>query len=476
MKLSKRLSKIVELVPQSETAADIGCDHAYVAIALIQQNKARKVLACDVRQGPLEIARKNIEEAGCTEQIELRLGDGLYPVKEKEADTVIIAGMGGDLIISILQNRLHEFERFILSPQSELDRVRHFLHENDMRITDEHMVCEDGKYYTVMEVEQGTERYQEEYEYVYGRCLLQRKDDELKAFLKKEYLRYAGILKQTQTETVIRECDMCIRAMQEYRTASVKDIMGILNQWAPLQAACDWDNPGLLIGRSDKEVERIYVALDATAESIEAAVESGCDMMVTHHPMLFKAVKQINDQTALGRKIMDLVKNDISLFAMHTNFDSCPGGMADLVCERLGMKKTGMLEMLPMEGYGIGFTAELAESMSCKELAELVRTRFGLPMLECFDAGTEIRTLAVCPGSGRSMLKEVIARHPDVFISGDMGHHEGLDLLDEGISLIDAGHYGLEHIFVEAVASYLKDKIEGISVVQQEKRIPYQLM
>lgn len=477
MKLSKRLSTIAELVPQARVVADIGCDHAYVAIELIRSGRAERVLACDIRKGPLEIARRNVEEAGYGEQIDLRLGDGLAPVVPGEADTVVIAGMGGGLVIDILKDRIHEFDRYVLSPQSELDKVRHFLHEKEMRIDKEVMVYDEGKYYTIMTVEQGTEKYENEWEYLYGKYLLDRRDEVLKAFLKKEYLRYGEILKQTQTETILKECDACIKAMRMYQNRTANDIMKALNEWAPPQAACEWDNPGLLVGRGDKEVERVFVALDATVEAIEEAVDGGCDMMITHHPMLFKAVKRINDQDSLGRKIMDLIKNDVTLFAMHTNFDACPGGMGDLVCERLGLKKTGVLEQVPVadEGFGIGFTAVLSEAVSCGQLAEQVKEAFGLPYVQCLEPDRLVRSVAVCPGSGRGLVREIISMKPDVFITGDMGHHEGLDLKDEGISVIDAGHYGLEHIFTEAVASYLRETF-SIEVLQQEKQLPYHVL
>lgn len=477
MMLSERLEKIVEMVPKCARVADIGCDHAYVAIELVRRGKAGSALACDVREGPCLSARANVAEAGLSGQIEVRLGDGLSEVEAGEVDTVVIAGMGGELMTRILAGRLHEFSRFVLSPQSELDRVRHFLLESGMRIADEQMVLDGGKFYTVMLVEAGEERYDTECAYMYGQRLLEKKDEVLLMYLKKEYARYAAILKQTQDESVLRACDLCIQAMKLYRdeVVTVKDIMERLEAWAPRAAACDWDNAGLLIGRRDKEVGRVFVALDATVETVDRAIEEGADLIVTHHPMIFKALKQINDGDALGRKIIDLIRNDVSLFAMHTNFDACPGGMADLVCERLGFRKTGVLEKVPMEdeGFGIGFTAELKAPMDCAKLAALVKERFGLSDVRMSDVGLKVRTLAVCPGSGRGFVRDIIRMKPDVFITGDMGHHEALDLKDEGISLIEAGHYGLEHIFVDEVADELADRFD-IEVLRAEQGEPFQ--
>ena len=275
-----------------------------------------------------------------------------------------------------------------------------------------------------------------------------------------------------------------------------------LEQLAPKAAACDWDNPGLLVGRSDREVSRIYVALDASCAVVDAAIDAGCDLIVTHHPIIFRGVKSINDQSALGLKLLDLIRNDVSVFSMHTNFDSCPGGMADIVCAALGLRKTGLMEptgFLPKntqngaaeglqlrvvetestvnpDAYGIGFTAELPELLSAAELAARVKACFGLPFVQYYDAGMPIRRIACCPGSGRGELKEVLSLGVDAFLSGDMGHHEGLDLCEEGISLLDAGHYGLEHIFVHYIAGFLRTQFPEAEIIEEELHFPAQIV
>lgn len=275
-----------------------------------------------------------------------------------------------------------------------------------------------------------------------------------------------------------------------------------LEQLAPKAAACDWDNPGLLVGRSDREVSRIYVALDASCAVVDSAIDAGCDLIVTHHPIIFRGVKSINDQSALGLKLLDLIRNDVSVFSMHTNFDSCPGGMADIVCAALGLRKTGLMEptgFLPKntqngaaeglqlrvvetestvnpDAYGIGFTAELPELLSAAELAARVKACFGLPFVQYYDAGMPIRRIACCPGSGRGELKEVLSLGVDAFLSGDMGHHEGLDLCEEGISLLDAGHYGLEHIFVHYIAGFLRTQFPEAEIIEEELHFPAQIV
>ncbi|SFG41535.1 Nif3-like dinuclear metal center hexameric protein [Oribacterium sp. WCC10] len=283
---------------------------------------------------------------------------------------------------------------------------------------------------------------------------------------------------------------------------TVSNIMEKLDQLAPRAAACDWDNPGLLVGRSNKEVARVYVALDATYDVVSRAIESDCDLIITHHPVIFKGIKAINDNSALGSKLLDLIQNDVSAFSMHTNYDSCPGGMGDMVCDTLGLKKLCSMEptgytpldkengspngikphtaepdtvngiKADMTEYGIGFIAKLPHAMSCKELSEMIKDKFDLPFIRFYDAGTPITTIACCPGSGRGELREVMNHHVDAFISGDMGHHEGLDLNEEGISLIDAGHYGLEHIFVNHVSDFIEEHFPDVEIIKDQIHYP----
>ena len=162
------------------------------------------------------------------------------------------------------------------------------------------------------------------------------------------------------------------------------EIIERLRELAPETCACDWDNPGLLAGRHDKEVKRIYIALDATDTVVERAVALKADMLLTHHPLIFKAVKQVNDQNFITRRILRLIQADISYFAMHTNFDSAPGCMADLAAARLGLRDCEPLELMGEMGekpYGIGKIGSLKQPMELEQLARRVKEAFGLPFV-----------------------------------------------------------------------------------------------
>ncbi len=192
MKLSHRLETVASFVSEGSIAADIGTDHGYIPIYLVENGISPEAVAMDVRPGPLKRAKDHIREHGLEEKIRTRLSDGLEKLRPGEADTVIIAGMGGELICRILErgrSLWDQVNEWILSPQSELERTRGFLWENGFFIQDEAMVEEDGKYYTVMRCIRGADGRTAApgpAQLKYGPVLLKKKDPVLKEFLEQE--------------------------------------------------------------------------------------------------------------------------------------------------------------------------------------------------------------------------------------------------------------------------------------------------
>ncbi len=205
MKLSKRLGMIASFVPGGSRVADIGTDHGYIPIHLVQEGIAKSAIAMDVRKGPLLRAQTHIKEAGLTDLVEVRLSDGLLKLEKNQADCVVIAGMGGELIIHILEEGRHLWDSisyWVLSPHSELYKVRKFLAEHEFSIRRETMIKEDGKYYSVMGVTRDSmvsEDRDPELGYRYGKDLLDSKNPVLKDFLQKEQIQIGEILNGLQT-------------------------------------------------------------------------------------------------------------------------------------------------------------------------------------------------------------------------------------------------------------------------------------
>ena len=186
---------------------------------------------------------------------------------------------------------------------------------------------------------------------------------------------------------------------------TVQDLLTKLEELCPLSYACDWDNPGLQVGRRDMKIYGIYVALDLTEQVIREAKQSGCNCILTHHPLLFSPLRQVTEDSLPGRLALLLAEERISCVAMHTNFDAAPGCMADLAAERLGIKDSVYLE--PVADGGIGKVGDLPEPVSVETLCQQVKTAFCLPSVTLYDAGPGDRLISrvgILPGSGKGFL------------------------------------------------------------------------
>ncbi len=239
-------------------------------------------------------------------------------------------------------------------------------------------------------------------------------------------------------------------------------ILNWLEELSPVSYAEEWDNVGLLVGDETQEISHILIALDASDYVVEQAVKLRADLILTHHPMIFRPIRQINNRSMIGRRILALASNQIAYYAMHTNFD-IKGGMAELAAKKLELTETVPLDVTAMiEGQpeGIGRTGWLKEVVEVRLLAETVKEQFGLKNVTVYgDVAKKVQKVAVCPGSGKSEIENALKQEADILITGDIGHHEGIDAVDMGLVIMDATHYGLEHIFIEFMAGYLQGKL-----------------
>ncbi len=213
MQLSKRLAAVASFVDCGSTVADIGCDHAYTSIYIAENKISLKVIAMDINAGPVNIAKNNVKVHGMQKYIEVRQSDGLKGISIKDnVDTVIISGMGGNLVCSILQSNdevINNVNTLILQPQSDIYRVRHFLHDNGFKITAEKMVTDGGKYYTVIKAARGTQTFINEYEYIYGKYLIDTGDEILMDYLKKLYMSNIKIINRLSGSDSDIHIDRC---------------------------------------------------------------------------------------------------------------------------------------------------------------------------------------------------------------------------------------------------------------------------
>ena len=211
----------------------------------------------------------------------------------------------------------------------------------------------------------------------------------------------------------------------------------------------------------------------------DSAKGFGADMLITHHPMIFKAMKKINDEDFIGRRVLKLIRDDISYYAMHTNYDVM--GMAELAGKVLELSEPEVLEvtgsMHSESGevpVGIGRVADLAQPMDLKSCAEMVKKAFDLPNVKIFgEPDMQVHRLGVFPGSGKSAISVSLEKGVDVLVTGDIDHHEGIDAVAQKMAVIDAGHYGVEHIFIADMEHFCREKFPEAEIRTAKIRQPF---
>lgn len=256
------------------------------------------------------------------------------------------------------------------------------------------------------------------------------------------------------------------------------EIIRKLEELSPKIYAADWDNVGLIVGRREKEVSTVYVALDATDEVIQKAIECEADMLITHHPLVFSPLKKITADDFIGRRILKLAKHDISYYAMHTNFDVI--GMADAAADLIALSRPDVLDVSyedEIGAEGFGRIGRLPEIMPLVEVCDLVKKVFELENVRVYgDLDATCEVAAIAPGSGKSMLKAAIKKGADVLITGDIDHHEGIDAVAQGLMVIDAGHQGIEKIFVPYMEEFLRREIPSLMLYTGDLESPFKVI
>ncbi|BBF45303.1 putative tRNA-m1A22 methylase [Lachnospiraceae bacterium KM106-2] len=203
MQLSDRLQRVANHVTPGGRVADIGCDHAYTSIYMIKNKIATSVIAMDINKGPLEKAKSNIMSAGLCDVITTRLSNGAKELNVGEVDRIVISGMGGILMKTILSDRpdvVADVKELVLQPQSEIAMLREYLHSIGYQIVQEDMLIDEGKYYTIIKAIHGTESYEKEIFYLYGKQLLESRHPILKKFLEKELNKKDVIMERLKAQ------------------------------------------------------------------------------------------------------------------------------------------------------------------------------------------------------------------------------------------------------------------------------------
>jgi len=243
----------------------------------------------------------------------------------------------------------------------------------------------------------------------------------------------------------------------------LKDIIDILEKIVPSLMAEEWDNPGLQIGNSSQEIKKILISLDPTIKALKKASDRNAQLLLTHHPLIFKPLSCLNQNEYPGDVIFEAFRKGISIFAAHTNLDVMRGGINDILANLFGLQDIQVLqkkENVAMNGAGLGRIGDLLEPMGLATMIETVKAVLGTNKVKVVgNKNIKIKRVAVVGGSGGGMISLASKKGADLFISGDITHHEALEAESLGMALIDGGHFHTEKAALTLFANRLKDTL-----------------
>ncbi len=248
----------------------------------------------------------------------------------------------------------------------------------------------------------------------------------------------------------------------------VSKVIEVLEAYFPLSLQEDWDNSGLQISPKEDSVKGVLLALDISPATIQEAVESGCNLIVAHHPLLFSPTKKLIKELYPYNVIFQAIENNVGIYALHSNLDSAKGGLNDYVCERLEL--TDIKEYPEYAPLRIG---KLQKPMSLKEAILHIKQRLQVDHIKAVKASDKpIENVAVCTGSCMDMIYRIHHLEFDLFLSGDLKHHTALFARYSGINVVDATHYHTEKFAKEILAEVLGR--EGIkTVISKRDTLPW---
>lgn len=220
---------------------------------------------------------------------------------------------------------------------------------------------------------------------------------------------------------------------------TLNDIIGIMEQIAPPALAEEWDNVGLMLGRRDKAVKKILLGLDMTKQAVDQAVEQKVDLMITHHPAIFRKLNSLTDAVWQQELLLTLAEHGIAIYSAHTNFDIVSGGVNESLAQRLQLTKVTVLD----DQSGLGRVGEVPEA-DLKDFAKFVKQQLQADYVVLGNAGKPVKRVAICGGAGADFIQQALAKGADTLVTGDVKYHSAQEAVFSGLNIIDAGHQPTE--------------------------------
>ena len=246
------------------------------------------------------------------------------------------------------------------------------------------------------------------------------------------------------------------------KKCTVQTVADAVNRLAPRKLAEDWDNPGLLLGDPSAEVKKIFVCLDVLNDKISQAVKLDAQLIVAHHPLIFHAIKNVRFDLPLGNKIARLIKNNVAVFAAHTNLDTAAGGVNDVLAKKIGLVD---VKNFGDEEFSMGRLGVLETPMTAVDFARHVKKSLNAENVRLVDAGDfKISKVGICGGAGADFIQKAKFFGAQAFVTGDVKYHEAQAAVESGIHVVDAGHFATEFPIVRELAAYLRDELKNFDV------------
>lgn len=248
---------------------------------------------------------------------------------------------------------------------------------------------------------------------------------------------------------------------------TVKDVLQYIESLAPAYMKEDWDNVGLLCGSLNRPVSKILVALDPFPHVCKEAAETGADLLVTHHPLIFQGIKSVTDETAVGTAILSLASHGISAINAHTNLDCAPGGVNDVLAQALGLAYTEVIQPggTDEEGRPWGLLRKgTVAPIALEQFLANVKAALGCPGLRYVNSGKPVHQVAVGGGACAGELRAAVSAGCDTFVTADVKYNQFWDAKELGLNLIDAGHFHTENPVCAVLAAKLETQFPEIQV------------
>ena len=241
---------------------------------------------------------------------------------------------------------------------------------------------------------------------------------------------------------------------------TVKELYGKICKKIPEELSCEWDNDGIMCAPDlSREVNKVLITLDVTEEIVDYAIEREFDLIISHHPLIFKPLSHITEENHVARKVIKLASNNVSVFSFHTRADRVSGGVNDILAEEIGLK-----DAVPFGEDGLGRIGTLPEESELEPFCEDVKLALGADSVRYSDGYNSVRRVAVVGGDGKDYVRDAIAAGADTYLSGRMSYNVMEEAADMGINLVEAGHYFTEFQVTSFFSKLVLELDDGVYV------------